>query len=246
MWIIRAALTILWVAAVLIIDLPLHLITMLIERVRPGSCTGFRHAYVHISLKVVWALGGGRATTMGLKNVPRDRAVLFVANHRSIFDVILTGSQISSPVGYIAKKELAGTPLGLIMTEVHCLFLDRDDARAGLRMVLTAIDYIKKDNISMFIFPEGTRSKVEGELLPFHPGSFKIATKAKCPIIPVTIVNTGDIFEDHKPRLKRAHVIIEYGTPIETADMDRKQIKELPDKVYDIIAETYKRNRELI
>lgn len=246
MWIIRAALTILWVAIVLIIDLPLHLITMLFEKIKPGSCTGFRYAYVHIALKLVWALGGGRATTMGLKNVPVDRPVLFMANHRSIFDVILTGSQISLPTGYIAKKELARSPLGLIMTEMHCLFLDREDARQGLRTVLTAIDYIKKDRISMFIFPEGTRSKVEGELLPFHAGSFKIATKAKCPIVPVTIVNSGDIFEDHKPRLKRAHVIIEYGTPIETADMDRQQIKELPDKVYDIIAQTYKRNRELI
>lgn len=246
MWVIRAVLTVLWVAIVLLIDLPLHVITMLIEKAKPGACTGFRYAYVHYALKVVWALGGGRATTLGFGNIPRDRPVLFISNHRSIFDVILSGAQIPVPTGYIAKKELAKSPLGLIMKEIHCLFLDREDARQGLRTVLTAIDYIKKEHVSMYVFPEGTRSKVEGELLPFHAGSFKIATKAKCPIIPVTIVNSGDIFEDHKPYLKRVHVIIEYGEPIETADLDRQGVKELPDRVRGIIEKTYTRNRELL
>ena len=98
----------------------------------------------------------------------------------------------------------------------------------------------------MFIFPEGTRCKVEGTFLPFHAGSFKIATKAKVPVVPVTIVNTGDLFEDHYPRLKKVPVVIEFGDPIETADMDRNAQKELPDKVKAIMEETYRKNAKLI
>jgi 1-acyl-sn-glycerol-3-phosphate acyltransferase len=98
----------------------------------------------------------------------------------------------------------------------------------------------------MFIFPEGTRCKVEGTFLPFHAGSFKIATKSKASLIPVTFVNMGDLFEDHYPRLKYVPVVIEFGDPIETADMDRNAQKELPDRVKALMEETYKRNAELI
>jgi 1-acyl-sn-glycerol-3-phosphate acyltransferase len=73
-----------------------------------------------------------------------------------------------------------------------------------------------------------------------------VATKAKVPVIPVTIVNTGDLLEDHMPRPKRVPVIVEYGEPIETADMDRKAQTALPDQVRDLIQQTYDKNKELI
>lgn len=245
MWVIRALLALIFAAAIILIDLPLHLITWLIEKVKPGACTGFRHGYARFAMKGIWFLAGGRATVIGLSNIPKDRPVLFVGNHRSIFDIILAGSLIPVPVGFVAKKELQGTPIRLIMEEIHCLFLDREDARQGLKTILTAIDYVKS-GISMFIFPEGTRSKEEGKFLPFHAGSFKIATKAKAPIIPVTIVGMGDVFEDHYPRLKWAPVVIEFGELIETADMDRNAQKELPDRVKALMEETYKKNSALI
>lgn len=245
MWVIRALFALIFAAAVILIDLPLHLITWLIEKASPGSCTKFRHGYARFAMKGIWLLAGGRATVIGLENIPEDHPVLFVGNHRSIFDIILAGSLIKYPCGFVAKKELQGTPITLIMEEIHCLFLDREDPRQGLKTILTAIDYVKS-GISMFIFPEGTRCKVEGTFLPFHAGSFKIATKAKVPIIPVTIVGMGDVFEDHYPRIKWAPVVIEFGEPIETADMDRNAQKDLPDKVKALMEETYKKNSELI
>ena len=245
MWVFRVIIALLFAALVILIDLPLHLITWLIEKASPGSCTKFRHGYARFAMKGIWLLAGGRATVLGLENIPEDHPVLFVGNHRSIFDIILAGSLIKYPVGFVAKKELQGTPITLIMEEIHCLFLDREDPRQGLKTILTAIDYVKS-GISMFIFPEGTRCKVEGTFLPFHAGSFKIATKAKVPIVPVTIVGMGDVFEDHYPRLKWAPVVIEFGKPIETADMDRNAQKDLPDKVKALMEETYKKNSELI
>lgn len=245
MWVIRALIALLFAALIIIIDLPLHFITWLIEKASPGSCTRFRHGYARFAMKGIWLLAGGKATVIGLEKVPTDHAVVFIGNHRSIFDIILAGSLIKYPVGFVAKKELKGTPITLIMEEIHCLFLDREDPRQGLKTILTAIDYVK-DGISMFIFPEGTRCKEEGKFLPFHAGSFKIATKAKAQIIPVTIVGMGDVFEDHYPRLKRAPVVIEFGDPIETAGMDRNAQKELPEKVQALMEETYARNSKLI
>ena len=237
MWVLRVLIALLFAALIILIDLPLHLITSLIEKAKPGSCTEFRHSFARFAMDGIWALAGGKAVILGLDKVPTDKPVLFVGNHRSIFDIILAGSLIRYPVGFVAKKEL--------MEEIHCLFLDREDPRQGLKTILTAIDYVK-DGISMFIFPEGTRCKEEGTFLPFHAGSFKIATKAKVPVIPVTFVGMGDIFEDHFPRLKRVPVVIEFGDPIETADMDRNTQKELPDRVKAIIEETYARNKVLI
>ena len=245
MWVIRVLIALLYAALVILVDLPLHFITWLIERNNPGACTKFRHDYARAAMKGIWFLAGGDETVIGLEKVPTDRPVLFVGNHRSIFDIILAGSLINYPVGFVAKKELEHTPIKIIMEEIHCLFLDREDPRQGLKTILTAIEYVKQ-GISMFIFPEGTRCKVEGTFLPFHAGSFKIATKAKVPVVPVTIVNTGDLFEDHYPRLKRVPVVIEFGDPIETADMDRNAQKELPERVKALMEETYKKNAKLI
>lgn len=246
MWLIRVVITILFVVIVLILGLLIHFVTWIISKFSRKACDNIRYGYVHGALKGVWLLGGGKAITIGLDRIPQDRTVVFIANHRSIFDVILTGAQLKKPVGYIAKKELAKVPLlNLQMKDIYCLFLDRQNNREGLKTMLKAIDYVKQGH-NMFIFPEGTRSKVEGQFGEFHPGSFKIATKPGAVIVPITIVNSGDILEDHFPRLKRVPVVIEYGEPIDTAGMSRQDVKELPDRVKQIIMDTYKRNAERI
>jgi 1-acyl-sn-glycerol-3-phosphate acyltransferase len=159
---------------------------------------------------------------------------------------VICGSVIPVPVGFISKIELEKIPLlHMQMKDINCLFLDRSDDRKALKTILKAIELVKGGQ-SMFIFPEGTRSKEEGKFLPFHAGSFKIATKAKAPIVPVTIVGTGDILEDHFPRIKAAPVVVEFGKPIETAEMGRDEQKELPDRVRNLIIETYERNRKLL
>jgi 1-acyl-sn-glycerol-3-phosphate acyltransferase len=188
----------------------------------------------------------GKTQIIGLENIPTDRAVLFIGNHRSMLDVVICGSVIPVPVGFISKIELEKIPLlHMQMKDINCLFLDRSDDRKALKTILKAIELVKGGQ-SMFIFPEGTRSKEEGKFLPFHAGSFKIATKAKAPIVPVTIVGTGDILDDHFPRIKAAPVVVEFGKPIETAEMGRDEQKELPDRVRNLIIETYERNRKLL
>lgn len=94
----------------------------------------------------------------------------------------------------------------------------------------------------MTIFPEGTRNREEGTLLPFKEGSFKIAEKGNVPIVPITIVNSASIFEDHFPKVKATTVIVEYGKPIYTKELEKETLKNLGSHVREIIAATYAQN----
>ena len=246
MWVIRLALTGLTMGLALLIGMLMHVVSLIVEKKDPAAAQRMRYGYVRNALKAVWLATGARAEVIGLENIPVDRAVLFVGNHRSLVDIVLAVKLIPVPVGFIAKIELEKVPmLRVLMRDINCLFLDREDNRQGLKTILKAIELVKGGQ-SMFIFPEGTRSKEEGKFLPFHAGSFKIATKAKAPIVPVSIVGTGDILDDHFPKIKAARVAIEFCAPIETADLGRDGQKELPEKVRSLIIEAYERNRGLV
>ena len=119
------------------------------------------------------------------------------------------------------------------------------DIKAGLKTILQAIEKAK-NGISICIFPEGTRNKTQDTFLPFHEGSFKIAEKANVPIIPMTIVNSAAVFEDHFPKIKKATVVIEYGKPIYPKELDKETRKSMGTYVQNIISETYFKNKELI
>ena len=125
-----------------------------------------------------------------------------------------------------------------------CLFLDRDDLRQGLKTILTAVDNVK-DGYSIFIMPEGTRNHEE-EMLPFKEGSFKVAEKSGCPIVPVAISNTDALYELHRPWVKKAKVVIHYGAPVPTEGMDRDTKKALAGHVQSLIKEMLDEDKQLI
>ena len=192
---------------------------------------------------ILWE-AGTKVTIIGEENVPKDTPVLYIGNHRSYFDIVLSYSRCPIRTGYIAKKEMERYPLlSNWMRYLHCLFLDRTDLKAGLKTILTAIDYVKS-GISIMIFPEGTRNKnaSETELLPFHEGSFKIATKTGCPIIPVCISHSSAVFEDHLPRIVPTYVTIEYGAPIYPKELSREEQKFIGKHVQELMTETLKKN----
>ena len=195
---------------------------------------------------MILVIAGVEVTVIGEENVP-DEPVLFIGNHRSYFDILVTYSRCKRLTGYVAKKEMLGYPLLRDwMKRLYCLFLDRDNMKEGLKAILQAIDYVKQ-GISICIFPEGTRNKGEElSLLPFHQGSFKIAEKSGCAIIPMSLNNTAEIFENHFPRIKKTHVILEYGKPIYPKDLDREEKKRLAQTCQDIIQETIIKNQALL
>lgn len=203
---------------------------------------------VQWGFRVILWITGVKVTTIGLEKVPKDQPVLYVANHRSYFDILLISVRNHDLTGFVAKKELGKIPfLNIWMKYIYCLFLDRENIREGLKTILQAVEYVKS-GISMVIFPEGTRNKAEDDLdiLPFHDGSFKIAQRSGCAVVPIAISNSCDIFEKHMPKLKSVKVVMEYCDPIILSDLPKEDQKRIGAYTQNIILEKLKKNQELV
>jgi len=181
-------------------------------------------------------LSGCTVNVTGSENIPKKSGVCFVGNHCGYFDIVLLLAYCGRPIGFIAKKELLFIPaVNAWVFLVGGLFIDRNSARKALQTIHNGVARIKKGG-GMVIFPEGHRSKGRG-LLPFHPGSLKLATMAEAVIVPVAIKGSYDIFEKNY-RITRTTINIAFCNPIDTAGLpsgDRKII--LSDRLYSVIKE---------
>lgn len=238
---IRSILIILFLILFFLFSIPLLLIEWLLSKWNRRFCDISSLRIVQWALKVILWISGARVTYIGKENVPKDQAVLYVGNHNSYFDIIITYTQCQGLTGYVAKVEFLKIPLlSHWMKRLYCLFLDRSDIKAGLKTILTGIEYIKQ-GISICIFPEGTRSK-DGKMIPFKEGSMKIASKTGCLIVPVAITNTAAIWEQHQPFVRPAKVIIEYGEPIDPKSLTKEEQKFLGAYVQSRIQEMLDRH----
>lgn len=225
---IRSIVIIIFIVLFLIISIPIMFVEWIIRKFNRYAADISSLRIIQWAFKVIGALTGATVTVIGEENVPKEQAVLYVPNHVSLLDIVFTYPRCPGLTGYVSKDSMAKVPLlSIWMKRLYCLFLDRTDIKAGLKTILTGIDQIK-NGISMCIFPEGTRNKTpENGLLPFKEGSLKMAEKTGCPIIPVAITNTAAIFENHFPKVKPCHVIIQYGEPIHVQELDKEQRKFL-------------------
>lgn len=212
-----------------------------------------KEAKDHISLRIVqWGfrvilgITGVDITVLGKENIP-DEAALFVGNHRSYFDILLLYVQCERLTGFVSKDAMAKVPsLRVWMRNLYCLFLNREDPREGMKTILQAIEYVKQ-GVSIVIFPEGTRNDGEElSMLPFKEGALKIATKTGCPIVPVSVNNSASMFETQAPRIRKTHVVIEYGTPIYPKELSREDQKFIGAKCQAIIQETINKNASMV
>jgi len=241
---IRFILTLIFVVIFLVCSIPLFFIEWIIGKISPNAKSRSSLAIVNWAFRVVILIAGTKVLAVGEENVPKDTPVLYVANHRSYFDIILTYVRVPRPTGYISKKEMLKWPLlRQWMKNLHCLFLDRENVKEGIKTILAAVEK-ERNGISICIFPEGTRNKRNDTFLPFHDGSFKIASKANVPVIPVTLINTAAIFEDHLPKIKKATVVIHYGEPVYLKDLDKETQKNVGDYFQKIISDTYFADKE--
>ena len=224
---IRTILIALTLFLYLVLLLPVLGIEWIYHKINPEKADYQQLRMVQAAFRLMLKMTGARIQVIGEEHVPKDRAVLYVGNHKSYFDILLTYSRVPRLTGYVAKKEMESFPiLSIWMKRLHCLFLDRKDIKQGLKTILTGIDLIK-NGISVCIFPEGTRNKSNDRLLPFKEGSLKMAEKTGCPIIPFAITNSSKLFEDHMPFVRPCDIIIEYGKPIYPAELPKEEKKFL-------------------
>ena len=243
---IRFICIVVFVILFLIVTIPVLIVERILHRFNPHASDISSLRIVQWAFKVILKITGVKATVIGEENVP-DEPVLFIGNHRSYFDILLTYSRCKRVTGYIAKKEMERyLTLTSWMKRLHCLFLDRKNPKEGLKTILQAIDDIK-NGISVCVFPEGTRNRGEElSMLPFRDGALKIATKTGCAIVPISMNNTAEIFENHLPKIKKTHVVVEYGKPVYPDQLDKDTKKHIGDYVENIIWETIHKNAELV
>ena len=236
---IRFAWTALAAVVMFILSLPLLLVAWIGSFINPKISEGITMWVIKVSFSVVVFLSGTRIHLSGLENVPKDQAVLYVANHRSFYDVLCTYRLFPGSTLFIAKKQFEKVPVfSWWIKMVHGLFLDRDDIKQGLQVILKAIEYCKS-GISVCIYPEGTRNKTQEDILPFHEGSFKVAQKTGCPIIPITMYNMSAVFEDHFPAIERQDVFVHFGEPIIISELPEENKKHVGAYTREIMLKKY-------
>ena len=222
-----------------IVTLPIYLILLLLRKINRRLSSVISQKFVKFGFWFVTLPTGMRKVILGLDNIPKDTAVLYVSNHRSLVDIPMAYMSVPNLTGFVAKIEIKKVPfLSWWMSLVNCLFLDRKDMRAGMKVILDGIENIK-EGYSVFIAPEGTRSRGD-ELLPFKDGSLNIADKTNCLIIPVAISGTDDVFENSFPWVKKATTVIEYGKPIDPEQLSKEERKTMGARCRTIITEMLK------
>lgn len=186
--------------------------------------------------KRLMRVAGMKVTVHGSENLPGEAAV-FIANHQGNFDIPLMLSCLDRTHGLLAKQELARIPiLRLWMRLLHCLFVDRSSPRAGVESITRGVEMVQQGH-SLIIFPEGTRSR-SSAVGEFKGGAFRIASKSKAPVVPVTIDGSYRAMEANPTGwiIRPARVTVTIHPPIATAQLSRDELRTLPETTREIIA----------
>lgn len=224
-----------------ILSIPMYLVEAIVRLFNKKAAAHMAQVIVKGAFNLVMFVSGCQKTILGRENIPADTPVMYAANHRSFYDIILAYATVPNQTAFISKMEIKKMPcVAQWMYFLNCLFMDRGDVKQNLNVILSAISLVK-EGYSIYIAPEGTRNATD-TLLGFKEGSMKIATKGKCPIIPVCLCNTENIFENNLPWIKRGKILIEYGKPIYPEELDKETKKHLGAYVREQIDAMYKEN----
>ncbi len=233
----RSVLAVIYVFFFLVFNLPVMGVLWIVGRFNKEKSDLAELHIVQHAFRCVMFLSGVKLEVYGRELIPDDEPVLYIGNHRSIFDVVCTYPLVKNRCGYVAKDTVNHVPiLGMVMRRLYCLFMKRDDMRQSMKVILDAIQYMK-DGISITIFPEGTRCKDENPraMLPYKDGSFKIATKSKRKIVPMAITGTRDILESHFPWIHKGKVTVTFGEPIDPEKLDKEELKNIGEYVHNVV-----------
>ena len=221
-----------------VLSIPLYLVEFLIRKINEKAAAKVAQTIVRHVFNLVMALSGCKKTIVGVERIPSDTPVMYAANHRSFYDIVLAYATVPNQTAFVSKMEIKKMPcVAQWMYFLNCLFMDRGDVKQNLDTILSAIGLVKK-GYSIYIAPEGTRNATD-TLLDFKEGSMKIALKGKCPIVPVCIRNTENIFENCLPWIHKGAISIEYGEPIYPERLAPDDKKHLGAYVRNVIAKMY-------
>ena len=173
----------LWIGGYVVLGLVYLAIIVTLVRFAPPQ--RIRWA-VHPTVAWIMLLLGYRIRYAGGEQLPTT-PYLLVCNHRSAFDPLCVLAVSAQPTVFVAKPLVLRIPvIGTLMTRLGFMAIDRENARNAVTTIKQAAARIRDEGLCVGIYPEGTRCKT-ATMLPFHAGSFKIATLAACPVVVASI-----------------------------------------------------------
>ena len=183
--------------------------------------------------------GRVKIETHGLENIPKENGFIMFPNHQGLFDVLSFLESCPNPFSVIMKKEVTNVFLVKQVFEIlKAKAMDRDDVRQSMKVIMEVAAEVA-DGRNYIIFPEGTRSREKNTLLAFKGGSFKSAMKAKCPIVPVALIDSYKAFDTNS--IKKVTVKIFYLEPLYYDEYKNMKSTEIAQIVKNRIEEIIKK-----
>ena len=174
----------------------------------------------------------------GQNNIPKEDGFMFFPNHQGLYDVLaIVDACPDHPFSVVAKQEVKNIQfLKQVFACMKAFTIDRDDVRQSMKVIMAVSEEVKNGR-NYLIFPEGTRSKNGNQVGEFKGGSFKAATKAKCPIVPVALIDSFKPFDTKT--ISQVDVQVHFLKP-----MLYEEYKDM--KTVEIAAEVKRRIEEVI
>ena len=186
-------------------------------------------------VKKVNRAGNIKIISDGEENLPKENGYVLFPNHQGLFDALVLLETNKQPITFVMKKEIENQWfIKKIIKLLQAQIIDRDDIRQSMG-VINAMTKEVKEGRNYVIFAEGTRSRKGNELLDFKGGCFKSAVNAKCPIIPVAIMDSYKVFDSKS--IKKATVRMAYLKPIYPEEYNKMKTTEIACIVKERIGE---------
>lgn len=187
------------------------------------------------TIKLYFSLIRTKITVTGRELIPQDGKFLLVCNHISSYDPMITMLVFKDTnLAFVAKKEILDIfAAGRYMHKAGCIPLDRENNRDAVKSINEAARNISEGICPMGIYPEGKVNKAANGVMPFRNGAFKIAKKAKSPILVATIENTRDI--NKNLFLKSTEVKLSIKKLIGYDELEGLKTSEIGDEIYKIM-----------
>jgi len=185
--------------------------------------------------RYVLAIGGVRVKVAGADKLADEERYVFMSNHQSALDIPIIYVGLREQISFIAKKELFMIPLfGWGMWAVGHISIDRQNPRKAHASIARAVQRLNKENVSLILFPEGTRSK-DGKVLDFKTASFTLALQAGVKLVPVAIKGAIDRLPPKSSRIVPGVVELEVGDPIPVEELEGMNKAEICARVREAI-----------
>ncbi len=195
-------------------------VVLLVCLLRPNNIKNVKFV-AQIYSKISWLLGV-KITITGRENI-LDGSCVYVANHQSNYDLFILSAAVPPETVSIGKKSILFFPfVGLIYWLTGNIFIERDNKSQAVQTLQKIKVKMLRDNISIWLFPEGTRNYGQG-LKPFKPGAFYLARKAQSPLIPVSVSNYYDNFNLNS--MDNGEIIIKFLSPISRETITSQPIR---------------------